>query len=90
MAQELSRQINRNSVTFSTPTTQGHIDLQGDAHFDKATKVKIPTPHVQTRTINIGPNGQITTSKKTEVTTAATKQDVRVARELARRKGLCK
>ncbi|BAX59554.1 RHS repeat-associated core domain-containing protein [Burkholderia stabilis] len=90
MAQELSKQINQNSVTFSTPTTQGHIDLQGASHFDKATGTDIPTPHVQTRTINVGPNGQVTTSKKTEVTRAATKQDVRVARELARRKGLCK
>ncbi|RQZ33510.1 sugar-binding protein [Burkholderia sp. Bp9090] len=90
MAQELSNQINQNSVTFSTPTTQGHIDLQGASHFDKATGTDIPTPHVQTRKINIGPNGQVTTSKKTEVTRAATKQDVRVARELARRKGLCK
>ncbi|GAU05324.1 Rhs family protein [Burkholderia stabilis] len=90
MAQELSKQINQNSVTFSTPTTQGHIDLQGASHFDKATGTDIPTPHVQTRTINVGPNGRVTTSKKTEVTRAATKQDVRVARELARRKGLCK
>ncbi|MEN8513847.1 RHS repeat-associated core domain-containing protein [Burkholderia sp. RS02] len=90
MARELSGQINQNSVTFSTPTTQGHIDLQGASHFDKATGVDIPTPHVQTRKINVGPNGQVTTSKKTEVTRAATKQDVRVARELARRKGLCK
>ena len=87
---KLSEQINQNSVTFSTPTTQGHIDLQGASHFDKATGVDIPTPHVQTRKINIGPNGQVTTSKKTEVTKAATKQDIRVARELARRKGLCK
>nr|WP_236871758.1 RHS repeat-associated core domain-containing protein [Burkholderia seminalis] len=36
MAQELSKQINQNSITFSTPTTQGHIDLKGASHFDKA------------------------------------------------------
>ncbi|NIF45517.1 RHS repeat-associated core domain-containing protein, partial [Burkholderia sp. Tr-862] len=90
MARELSGQINQNSVTFSTPTTQGHIDLQGASHFDKSTGVDIPTPHVQTRKINVGPNGQVTTSKKTEVTRPATRQDVRMARELARRKGLCK
>ena len=90
MAQELSNQIGRNSVTFSTPTTQGHIDLQGASHFDKVTGVDIPTPHVQTRKINVAPNGMVTTSKKTEVTKAATKQDVRVARELARRQGLCR
>ncbi|MEX3970507.1 RHS repeat-associated core domain-containing protein [Paraburkholderia caribensis] len=90
MAQELSKQIGQNSVTFATPTTQGHIDLQDATHFDKATGVDIPTPHVQTRNINIGPGGQITTSKKTEVTRAASKRDVRVARELARRKGLCR
>ncbi|HEL3173133.1 TPA: RHS domain-containing protein, partial [Stenotrophomonas maltophilia] len=90
MAQELSQQINKNSASFSTPATQGHIDLQGATHFDKATGTDIPTPHVQSRTVNVGPNGQVTTSKKTEVTTATTKQDVRVARELARRRGLCK
>ena len=90
MAQEPSSQLGQNSVTFSTPATQGHIDLQGASHFDKATGGDIPTPHVQTRTINVGPNGQVTTSKKTEVTRAATKQDVRTARELARRKGLCR
>lgn len=90
MARELSNKINRNSVGFSTSTTQGHIDLQGASHYDKATGADIPTPHVQSRKINVGPNGQVTTSKKTEVTRAATKEDVRVARELARRKGLCK
>jgi len=90
MARELSSQIGQNSVTFSTSTTQGHIDLQGASHFEKATGVDIPTPHVQTRKINIAPNGMINTSKKTEVTRPATKQDIRVARELARRKGLCK
>lgn len=90
MAAELSNQINKNSVTFSTPTKQGHIDLQGASHYDKATKTDIPTPHVQTRDINIGPNGKITTSKKTEVTTAASKQDVRTARRLAKEKGLCR
>ncbi|ABM34339.1 RHS repeat-associated core domain-containing protein [Paracidovorax citrulli] len=64
MAAELSNQINKNSVTFSTPTKQGHIDLQGRTHYDKATETHIPTPHIQTRDINIGPNERITTSKK--------------------------
>ncbi|MBR8211278.1 hypothetical protein KDW61_21700 [Burkholderia cenocepacia] len=91
IAREFSGQINQNSVTFSTSTMQGYIDLQGASYFDKATGVDIPTPHVQTRKINVDPkNGQVTTSKRTAVTRAATKQDIRVARELARRKGLCK
>ncbi|WP_370459342.1 RHS repeat-associated core domain-containing protein [Cupriavidus sp. SW-Y-13] len=90
MAQELSKQINQNSVSFSTPKTQGHIDLQGSSHYDKATNTVIPTPHVQTRDTNVGPNGQITTSKKTEVTRHASKRDIRIARELAKRKGLCR
>jgi RHS repeat-associated protein len=68
MARELSQQINKNSVTFSTPTTQGHIDLQGASHYDKNTGTRVDTPHVQTRKINIGPEGQVTTSIKTEVT----------------------
>lgn len=77
-----------NTVPGSKDET--HIDLQGASHFDKATGVDIPTPHVQTRKINVAPNGMITTFKKMEVARVATKQDVRVARELARRQGLCR
>ena len=90
MARELSRIIGVNSVPFSTTSTQGHIDLQGSSHFDKKSGIDIPTPHVQTRKINIGPNGQVTTSKKSEITRPATVQDIRLAREIAKRKGLCR
>ena len=86
MAEELSDQIGKNSVTFETPTKSGHIDLRGKAHFDKATQTTVPTPHVQTRTKSIGPNGAVSAPKKTEVTAPAAKQDIRTARKLVERK----
>lgn len=88
MAEELANKINKNSVTFSTPTTVGHIDLRGRAHFDKVTQMDIPTPHVQTSNVNIAPDGRRFPLKKTETATAATKQDIRIARKLAKLQGL--
>jgi hypothetical protein len=87
MADELSDQIGKNSVSFTTPNKTGHIDLRGKSHFDKATQTEVPTPHVQTRDLKVGPNGQVSAPKKTEITKPATKQDIRTARELAKRKG---
>jgi hypothetical protein len=86
MAEELSDRLGKNSVSFSTPTTRGHIDLRGKTHFDKATQTAIPTPHVQTKPIHVGPNGKTSLGK--EVTRPATKQDVRIARKLAEKQGL--
>ena len=85
MAAELKQQLGQNSVPLTTPGTTGHMDLAGKAHCDKATQTSIPTPHVQTRQINIGPSGEVNLGKET--TRAATKQDIRVARELERRRG---
>jgi len=85
MAADLQSQIGKNSVEFSTPSSKGHIDLAGDSHFDKATQTTIPTPHVQTRPINIGPNGKTNLGKET--TKAATKQDIRTAKKLLRGQG---
>nr|WP_316250611.1 hypothetical protein [Photorhabdus kayaii] len=90
MAEELANQLNKNTVTFSTPTTMGHIDLRGRAHFDKITQTDIPTPHVQTSPINIAPNGKRFPLKKQEVARPATKQDIRTARELAKKQGILK
>ena len=84
MAAELQQQLGKNSVPFSTPGTKGHIDLAGSEHFDKATQKYIPTPHVQTRQINVGPNEKINLGE--EVIRPATKQDIRIARELERRR----
>lgn len=84
MAGELRQQIGRNSVEFTSGSTKGHIDLAGKAHFDKATQTSIPTPHVQTRSMHVGPDGKINLGAET--TRPATKQDIRVARELAKRK----
>jgi hypothetical protein len=88
MADDLANQIGKNSVKFRTPNKAGHIDLRGKSHFDKRTQTEISTPHVQTRDIRVGPNGQISAPRKTEITQPATRQDVRTARELARRQGL--
>ena len=84
MAAELQQQLGKNSVPFSTPGTKGRIDLAGSEHFDKATQKYIPTPHVQTRQINVGPNEKINLGE--EVIRPATKQDIRIARELERRR----
>ena len=88
MAEELSDQIGKNSISFTTPNKTGHIDLRGKSHFDKKTQTSVPTPHVQTRDLKIGPNGQVSAPKKTEITKPATVQDIRTARKLAKRKGL--
>lgn len=88
MAEELADRINKNSVDFSTSTTIGHIDLRGRSHFDKISQTDIPTPHVQSSQINISLDGRRFPLKKTEVARSATKQDIRVARKLAKLKGL--
>ena len=88
MADELADEINKNSVNFSTTDSMGHIDLRGRAHFDKATQTDIPTPHVQTSQVNDVPGKGRFPLKKTEVARAATKQDIRTARKLAKIQGL--
>lgn len=85
MASELSNQIGKNSVSYRTPNKVGHIDLQGKPHFDKATGTRISTPHVQERTIHRSPNGRTNVGRQT--TRPATKQDVRTARKLVKRRG---
>lgn len=83
MASDLRAEIGKNSVKFRTPNKTGHIDLEGDEHYDKLTGQDIPTPHVQTKDIHVGPNGKISASRKSEVTRPATKADIRIARRLA-------
>ncbi len=90
MAEDLANRINRNTVTFSTPTSMGYIDLRGRSHFDKVTQADIPTPHVQVSPINVAPNGNRFPLKKLEAARPATKQDIRTAEKLAERQGLLK
>jgi hypothetical protein len=59
MADQLSHALGKNSVAFETPSVKGHIDLRGKAHFDKATRLRIPTPHVQISPKFAGPGGVI-------------------------------
>ena len=84
MAADLAGRIGKNSVPFETPTTKGHIDLKGKAHFDKATGQEIPTPHVQTRPKHVGPQGQVNLGPQT--TEPATKADIRTAEKLVERR----
>lgn len=84
MADDLSGRIGKNSVPFETPSTKGHIDLRGKAHFDKATGQEIPTPHVQTRPKHVGPQGQVNLGPQT--TRPATKADIRTAEKLVERR----
>ena len=72
MADDLASQIGKNSVGFRTPNKTGNIDLRGRSHFDKRTQTEIPMPHVQTRDIKVGLNGQISVPRKTEITRSAT------------------
>ncbi len=85
MAAELRQKIGKNSVDISTPKTKGHIDLAGEAHYDKVTKMDIPTPHVQTKPISTGPNGKMNLGRET--IRKATKADIRVAKRLASKAG---
>lgn len=73
---------------FRNSSKKGHIDLRGRAHSDKKTQTSIDTPHVQTRDLKIGPHGRMDAPKKTEIVIPPTKQDIRVARKLARHQGL--
>ena len=88
MADDLYGDLNKNSVTYSTPDKMGNIDINGRAHFDKATNTKVDVPHVQESPVNIAPDGRRFPMKKQEVVTPATKQDIRIARRLAQLKGM--
>jgi len=83
MADELSIDLGRNSVTYRTVNKSGHIDLRGDTHWDKVTERAIETPHVQEYNLHKGPDGKMSTYRKSEVIRLATKADIRVAKRLA-------
>jgi hypothetical protein len=85
MAEQLSHEIGKNSVAFETPSVKGHIDLRGKAHFDQATRLRIPTPHVQISPKIAGPSGALGLGRQT--TRPAIKADIRMARALAQRRG---
>ena len=56
-------QLGRNRVSGRTAGgKQIHIDLRGRGHYDKAIGQRIETPHVHEATINVGPNGERSTS----------------------------
>jgi RHS repeat-associated protein len=83
MARDLANESGRQSVPFRTPSEVGHYDLTGKPHFDKATQSDIPTPHVQSRPLHVGPNGETNTGP--ESVRPATTRDIRVARKLLER-----
>ncbi|MDQ9127420.1 RHS repeat-associated core domain-containing protein [Serratia fonticola] len=88
MTNELANEINKNSIYFSTIDKMGHIDLRGRTHFDKLTKTDIPTPHVQVSPKVKTPDGRFFPLKKKEEVYSATKADIRLARKLAKNKGV--
>ncbi len=91
MADELYKEINKNSVTYQTQNKMGHIDIAGKDHFDKKTNTNYPIPHVQESPINVNPKTkQKQPMKKQEVVRNATKADIRTARKLAIKQGLLK
>jgi hypothetical protein len=80
MANELSNEIGKNSVSYTTPNKTGHIDLKGKSHFDKSTSQSIPTPHV--KGYFIPSRGVVAVNTGIQTTRPATKQDVRTARRI--------
>jgi len=82
MASELRKKLGRNSVEYSTASKKGHIDLEGEDHYDKLTGARIPTPHVQEKPIHIGPSGKMNLGKET--IRPATKADIRNAERLTK------
>jgi RHS repeat-associated protein len=86
MADELQQTIGKNRVSAETPTHTVNVDLQGKGHFDKGTSTLIPTPHVQIYKKNVGPQGKINYSKKGSSIRPASKADVRMARNILKRR----
>lgn len=88
MGKELAGEVGRNRVSATTGGGKKvDIDLQGKAHFDKATGKKIDTPHVHESRINRGPDGKTNISDKT--TRPATKDDIRTARKICEKGENC-
>ncbi|MBK8241078.1 MAG: hypothetical protein IPK74_36650 [Deltaproteobacteria bacterium] len=85
MADDLAGKIGTHRVSGRSGSSRVDIDLQGKAHFDKATGKLIDTPHVHEARIHTGPGGQ--TNLGTKTTRSATQNDIRIARELAKRQG---
>ena len=86
MADDLAGQIGKNRVGGRTGSGRVDIDLKGQGHYDKASRKLIDTPHVHETKAHMGPTGKSSLGPKT--TRPATKNDIRTARELTRRRGL--
>lgn len=71
---------------FTTASKQGHIYLRGRAHYDKSTGTLIETPRVQIDDKHIAPDGKIYYNKKTEIIKPATKQDIRNAKNIIKKR----
>ena len=80
----LRQQTVKARVTARTGSGMVHIDLTGEAHYEKSTKLLTPTPHVKVQTVVTG-NGR---SRLTPGTVRpATMEDIRTARKLVKRRG---
>jgi RHS repeat-associated protein len=82
---DLAQKIGTNRVSVMTPSGRMHIDLAGDAHFEKSLVADIPTPHVKFQELNFGPNGKSNLSPG--ATRPATMMDIRTARKISERRG---
>ena len=84
MGEELAGKIGKHRVSARTGgKKQIDIDLKGKSHFDKPSGKEIETPHVHESNVNVGPGGSSLSGKTTR---AATKQDIRTARKIMRRR----
>lgn len=86
MAADLRAMVGKNAIAFQTPVASIRIDLAGRAHYDKALNKLIATPHMHLRLKSFGSNGRVNMREK--ITTPASKPDIRIARGLAKRKGM--
>jgi hypothetical protein len=74
MADDLSKELRVNRVKATTPSGEWRLDLNGKPHGG------VPTPHVQEKTLRVGPNGRV--NAKNSPARPATTGDVRTARKI--------
>jgi len=81
-AEAISKELGGKN-SFSAKTTKGitYYDLKGASHYNKSTGVRVPTPHVQERTINNGYYGNKGNAR------IMTHQDIRILRKAMQKRG---
>ena len=74
-AAEISKQINKTTVSIKTPSKVMQYDLKGPSHRG------VPTPHVQRRLPNVDKTGKIHWNKDNKWVEPMTQQDIRTVKK---------